>query len=517
MDLNKGRYHKIIAFTIITTLVLMRFYLLGYSNFKGDEVNTLNLLFSDGNILEQLYSNLKGPGQYILSYSMYLLSNPETNTEFLVRLPYATANALSLIFVYLSSAKILSKRASLLAITVYGLSGLAIAFGRISQYQSIILLIGSITLWLFTKKRKAHHIYTLGLLHLIGLSFHYDMISIIIPTLIFMKLRKYSIIDLFKYLLILSITLAYYVPYLLSNSAPDVLHYLINDRALGNFGYDSVFYSVKLLSVYHPREWLILMLIGLILWMTRRVWKYSSNFIRFLLSVTLVLVLARYFNETPRRLFIYPSIFLGIGLGIWALYKTYKQKVLTNIFYAEVWFVFSFITYILILKKPLTHIYVILIPASVLVAYGFRKILKNKLYVLLVSYLLIAILSFNYKAFYQLEEEYPWSVKKYIGGHMYQEIAKGEKVRGIFGFPYYRGLENLEADLYKQDGGIEYFISNEEFKVMRYYMRNYQLGENEPHYYIEVLKTKSEPRPNKSNYQKLINNEHYVIYKSIGP
>ena len=77
-----------------------------------------------------------------------------------------------------------------------GLSGLLIAFSRIIQYQSFILLFSVVAIynfWKFLESEKPINLIVLSIVSGVGLLFHYDALSFIVPVmLILFSTKRYK-------------------------------------------------------------------------------------------------------------------------------------------------------------------------------------------------------------------------------------------------------------------------------------------------------------------------------------
>ncbi len=87
-----------IIFLIVVTLWL-RFANLGYSDFQGDEIKALYLPTSGQSFTQFLFDQRKGPTQFVITYLLNLVDPLYTN-QLLLRLPFAIASALAVLFFY---------------------------------------------------------------------------------------------------------------------------------------------------------------------------------------------------------------------------------------------------------------------------------------------------------------------------------------------------------------------------------------------------------------------------------
>src|SRR5690606_3911086 len=129
------------------------------------------------------------------------------------------------------------------------------------------------------RSRPNSYLLLSGFSSALGLLFHYDSLSYIIPIALylFVRNRKQSYI----YLLGLLPILVFYIPYIFSPNFGNTYEYIFGDRISGVFHFDSVHYGVKLLRIYHPDEYLILLAVGLILYF----WNISKTSSKYILTI----------------------------------------------------------------------------------------------------------------------------------------------------------------------------------------------------------------------------------------
>jgi hypothetical protein len=97
---------------------------------------------------------------------------------------------------------------------------------------------------------------------------------------------------------------------------------------------------------------------------------------------------------------------------------------------------------------------------------------------------------------------------------MYKGISKGEIVRGIFGFPYFRSLGTLSSDIdsLNKNQQIRFYTSNEKFDRIKFYLPKYSWDENAPHYYIYVKDNHNFNNTKRPVIEPLLENKYYAIY-----
>ncbi len=131
---------------ILTLASIYRFPALGYSEFQGDEAKILlkvqELIAGDHDII---FRHKKGPGEVLLTAATGVMTG--RMNELGVRLPFAVAGLAAVGAIYLAGRVMFGGRAGLVACFLAAINGYLIAFSRIMQYQSIVLLFAVLCLY----------------------------------------------------------------------------------------------------------------------------------------------------------------------------------------------------------------------------------------------------------------------------------------------------------------------------------------------------------------------------------
>ena len=500
---------------------LSLFYNLQYSNFQGDEANVIKTsLLENSHLIKFLGNQVKAPGQYFVVYGLSHIS-PGVVEELFYRTPFALAALLAVYSFFLLADRVFSETSQrYLAITLFIGSGLIIGLSRIVQYQSFVLLFTSLTAFYFLKYiDEKNKIYWTAFFSSLGLLFHYDILSITIPILIYLSIKKkYNDTILLAGFNAIFGLLAF-IPVLFASNISNTLNYLVGKRINSNEQYDSVYYSWKLLSIYHSLIYLLIFITGLIINAFNSASKNIQN-LRFKnLSVieeasavlSIAFIYLRFVHQTPSKMLFLLSV---LAFGLWfliGLIRHSREKIYLFIF---LWFMFSFGFYFLIMTKPLTHIFNVIMPASLYATYGYSKILNRKFQNILAATVLIFSANFNYAAFLNHDPEYPWSYKSYLAGKMNSEVASGKEIDGIFGFPYNRSWERIESDLVRERmfTQIPRYTTNEKSKISEYYLKNFENSNEKPFYYIYIKRPQSLNRNDPPDGQFIKENENYSLY-----
>ncbi len=205
---------------------------LGWSDFQGDEAYVLML--ARGVLHGQpdsLLVHMKGPVEALLPAGLMALTG--TITEWLARLPFALAGLGVLLGVALLARRLIGgdrgAAVGVLAVALLSLDGFLIAFSRIVQYQSIVLLMAVAALWLAWRfaagaEPGSRYLYASACCAAVGALAHYDG-AFIAPALAWMvflgaRRRSWGVVRTLRAalgptLLGLVLCLSFYLPFVL--------------------------------------------------------------------------------------------------------------------------------------------------------------------------------------------------------------------------------------------------------------------------------------------------------------
>lgn len=166
-------------------ILLAAFFLraanLHYSEFQGDEALAM---IAAAEALEghenALFLRSKGPGEILLPAALWRLTG--TISEPIARLPFTTAALFAVATIYLIGQAIGGQRAGWLAAGFFAFNGFMIAFGRIVQYQALVVWLSALA-FLMAVRWQTHRQNRLALLSGlflgVGLLAHYDAILVL--------------------------------------------------------------------------------------------------------------------------------------------------------------------------------------------------------------------------------------------------------------------------------------------------------------------------------------------------
>jgi 4-amino-4-deoxy-L-arabinose transferase-like glycosyltransferase len=399
MELRNNTLTTLQLILLTGVSLVLRLVNLGYSNLQGDEILIL-CRFSDYKTPVQflvfLLSQRKGPVQYLITCA-FSLFDPTFSSELALRLPFAIANLLALACFFLLVYRLFTLQIAIYSSFLFAVNGIFIAFARIIQYQSFVILGGvvgilALTLALQDEKWRIAGIYLGSISAALSLLAHFDAAFFLPPMALlvlhwwlkfrdqpdFARLRMHLIAAaaLFAFLV-----LAFYAAYVL-RLGPSQLSYWEN-RRVGDS--TNIF---RLFQFYNP---------GPVLWLV-----------------------------------------LGCVLtGLTRLRKSISWQVILA------WFLPSLIFMVLLFKDSRTHAYTYMLPLFIVAGIGIdamigwlQTLFRGKTFQVAQAAVLAIFLMFSYISyaiFIDHSPEYPWYPKRVMGMQF-----DGGFVAGTFGFPYAR-------------------------------------------------------------------------------
>lgn len=482
--LHKFRSKKVdlpLAITLSVAFIL-RFVSLGYSDFQGDEIKALFLPDGSTSISEFLLTQRKGPIQFLVTFLVKLIDPLYTN-QFLVRLPFAIAGFLAVYYFYKLIKYHFNEKIAFYSSLLLATSGFFVAFSRITQYQSFVILFSvlclySLTIAVHNPKMKIKGLYLSMFFWALSILSHYDGVFIL-PAVLMLLVQWVKNSDLsFKpkaktvtlsFALFAALNLLFYIPFALYLSQ-DTKDYW-SGRLVGNAS-SKISSSYYLFSVYHP--------------------IYVIHFyLAFFATAVSVLLLALSPSLVEK---LFSKIFLIKSFFSVAKNMLIKEIGLAKIFTLIFWFALPFMFWELVVYIPGTHIYTYLLPTFVILAIGISFLeevwltLTNKIRiikpVLIKNILLCTVFTFlalqSYFVFVDSSVEYPWQQEKFLLWTMHTPNATYHL--SLFGFPYFRDWESI-AEFVSRYPNVSAYSTNERESIARHYV-NLQKDTDKAGFYI---------------------------------
>lgn len=427
--------NKLIALQIVLLIavsLLLRFASLGYSNLQGDEILTLCRVSdhkSSYQFLAYLLRQAKGPVQYLITCAFSIV-DPTFSSELALRLPFALANLLALACFFVLVYRLFTLQIAVYASFLFAANGIFIAFARIVQYQSFVLLGGvagilGLSLSLKDEKWRVPGLYLGFTAAAMSVLAHFDAAFFMPPMAVlvlhwwmkfrhqpgFARLRAHLIAAA---TLFLFLVLGFYIPYVL-RLGPARLSYWEN-RFIGDS--TNIF---RLFQFYNP---------GPVLWIC--LGAVLVGFTRIRTSIRWQVVVAW---------FLPPLIFMSI-----------------------------------IFNDSRTHAYTYILPLFIVAGVGIdavlgwlQTLLRGNSFRIAQTVVLAVLLIFSYisySIFIDHDPEYPWSPKRVLGMRF-----EGGFVAGTFGFPYSREWRDIGRWFENLPDNEELvMVTNEKRQIASFYM-----------------------------------------------
>ncbi|MFN2285611.1 MAG: glycosyltransferase family 39 protein [Anaerolineae bacterium] len=177
-SVNPLSYKAILV--LLVGAALLRLPNLAYSEFQGDEAVVMRRA---ARVLvghkEELFLHAKGPVEILTVMPLWALSG--TLTEWQARLPYALAGMLAVAAVAVLTSQYFNKRAGMLAGMLLVVNGFLVAFGRIVQYQNLVVTMGAlglVALIAYARHGRLLDLLLSAVFIAYGLLTHYDTVLV---------------------------------------------------------------------------------------------------------------------------------------------------------------------------------------------------------------------------------------------------------------------------------------------------------------------------------------------------
>ena len=390
---------------LVGALVLLTLFLrwpnLGYKEFQGDEgiimARAAAMLTGDD---AELFIHQKGPIEILLPLTLWGGGGPIT--EFWARLPFWWGSLLLIGALVWLGSRWFSLRIGLLAGMLFVLNGFALAFSRIVQYQTFVMLWGVLAIIfadVYRENGRKEDLWLTAVFLAGGLLAHYDAVLVLpaIGWLVWPRLWPLSRLDWRAWgggLLFGGGLLGlFYLPFVLNPNFGRTGSYLFNNRLGGS----------------------------LLSWSGPEVWQMATfyNSLYYILGLVLLLFFAAGWHNRQSRRWIAAWLYFLVPLGF----------------------------YLVIVADPRTHVYTFFPGAAVLSAVGLEKInmrLKQAGSMgplagsLLLTFFILVSALYPYLLFIEtsVERQRNWVEARPVG---YPTTFAEPPLYGLFGFPYQAG------------------------------------------------------------------------------
>jgi 4-amino-4-deoxy-L-arabinose transferase-like glycosyltransferase len=425
---------------ILLVLILATFLRLAnldYKEIQGDEgiimARAAAVISGDDT---ELFLHQKGPMEILLPAIGWIAT--EAVNDFWLRLPFAWAGIITVSGVFILTRRWFGQSAGLISSLLFAIGGFGIAFSRIVQYQSLVMLWGILAVICADRYQKDSRLGDLLLAVVFtsgALLAHYDAL-LIVPALAWLILKGWNIEakKRFKEIILVGVIgfillSLFYIPFILSPNFAHTFGYLVGDR-LG-LGSGSGAYS----GMGAIRGW--------------------------------------------QMITFYNSTWYVVGLFILAIAGMVSLVLKRRQFAAILYFAVPILFYGLVVEDPRTHLYTVFIPSTVLAGYGAREIWLNiqlrqskPLESVMLAFAIIWLLIVTLYPIYLFVEVDPerqrtWEENRPLPW-LYWTTWSEPPDFGLFGFPHQAGWRAAH-ELVRSDEELLY-ISNEEEEITNWYM-----------------------------------------------
>lgn len=499
---------------IVLLASFFRFTFLGYSEFQDDEAKIV--LKAAGAIQgrdDVLFLHKKGPAEILIPAVFYSLMD-RTN-EFAARLPFALANLLGIVVVYLIGREMFNDFVGLVAALLLSINGYFVAFSRIVQYQSVVFLMMALSILcyyrFYREETNGRPYATLGALFLgVGLLAHYDAVFAL-PIIAYLCLKKSRLRPssfksdlpslLVSWLIILCLLSAFYVPLIRHPFFEEAQMYLTARTMAG----DRIFYNnlndfFSMSTVYNSTYYFVFLTVLLAMMVVIQLYKVSPG-----KSVGILLPLL--FIAGLGTMFISPSMWqIGrldcaiVFFVVFLIVLLFSRRPSPEVKASLLWWALPFLFYAFLVASPRTHFYVSFPPWALMGGIAWDRIRELKLgswkleignwtldfglwtWSFVMLYVICAY--YIYSVFVQHNPEYkrtyPEHRNRYYWTFYGDELPQQQ---GWFGFPYRAGWKVI-GYLYKAGILRGDYDSNEEAYITRWYTRGELRCSYNPQYYF---------------------------------
>ncbi|MEI7771545.1 MAG: glycosyltransferase family 39 protein, partial [Chloroflexales bacterium] len=490
----------------------LRLPLLGAAELQGDEAYVLMLArgirYGQPDIL---FVHMKGPVEALLPAGPLVITG--VVTEWAARLPFAVAGLALIVGVWALAGRLIGGRAGgaagLVAACALAVDGFLIAFSRIVQYQSVIMLLTVAAVWLcwrFYEGAERPRRYLLGAAFCVGVATlaHYDG-ALSAPALAWLVVvggrrrgwsaRQWAAELAGPVALGLLLTLSFYLPFVLHEHFARTLDHLETRSGQGGAGpalYNSLIGYAELAGFYSFPAAIVsaglALLGGLASWLAI-----------YLRPRALGLALAALLAGGGLIAALAPQIFAigdGRSLAVLAIAPpiiglALAPRLPAGMRALVIWFATPFIVMAFLFADPRTHFYTMHLPGALLAGLAVARLyaaLRRAPWLRAAlaaggAALLIAALPYAYLIFLRQRPEYQ---RRYpdTRAAIYRPLT-GDTLAddGYFGFPQQDGWKAVAALFQRGElrGTVD---SNQELFTSGWYLRGQFMCAVKPDYYV---------------------------------
>ena len=473
-----GRWRLAAGSFVLLAAAAFRLAHLGYSEFQGDEgivmMRAAQAIAGDD---AQLFYHQKGPVEVLLPIATWTLSG--RINEWQARLPFAFAGLVGVVAIYLLGRRWFGGRSGTIAALLLAINGYFVGFGRVVQYQSIVLAattLALLALWRWSRTGRRRWLLIGAALLAFGLLAHYDA-ALALPAAAYLVGRRLwqdrarwrvLVADvLAAAVLALGLLALFYLPFVGNPSFSKTFGYLSAAR-IGTGGplYNNLLSSLPLATFYNSTYYLIVVAL-LITAFSFRSFRRLGRLIP--AACYLLLVLSFVLHDSRIEVWVGPV--LG-SLLITLLLSPYSSPPSRA---GWLWFGAPFLFYYFLVWDPRTHVLNVFPGAVLLSASALDRLLSqigDKRWYALAQYAALAVFIFLAYYPYLMFIRHDPEIKRTWPAHQPVAYWRPDPVPlfGYFGYPYRAGWKVV--GVLAEEGILAgVYASNEESEVTDWYTR----------------------------------------------
>lgn len=489
--------------SVVCLSSLFRLVNLGYSEFQGDEgvimVRAAGVLTGDP---DPLFLHQKGPLEVLTPVATWALSG--TISEWQARLPFSMAGVVGVLAVALLGVHLLNRQAGLVGGLILTINGYFVGFGRIVQYQSLVLMttaLGLLAVWRWRERGEERWLLAGSGLLACGLLAHYDA-SLALPAALYLIVQRLHHRDTegtemigggtfshrfplcspwrkihlaLRRSLVLAAAIGatvlalFYLPYALHPNFAKTLAYLRAERVgTGGPVYNNLLSTLPLTTLYNSTYYVVGLgvLVAAAGFRPFRRWGLAVP----ALCLT-ALVLATWAGAgAETRIGPYGAV---AAVVVWLGAIVFSHRITPGERALWLWFGVPFLFHCFLVWDPRTHVLNVFPAASLLAAGTLTPLLYGgagrgvRVITLLALYVLCGYYVWMMFVDHTPEYRRTWPEHRSpIYWTPYDELPRF----GLFGFPYRAGWKAVGA-LVAEGERDGVYASNEEEEITRWYMR----------------------------------------------
>ncbi len=322
-----------------------------------------------------LFQHKKGPLELLVVMATWSLTG--ISSEWMTRLPFAWASLLALIGVFLIGRRLDRSHAGGLATCLLAVEGYLVAFGRITQYQSVVLLFSILAfLCLLIYYQSRHPALLLLAAASMGVGFlaHYDIIFVL-PAVLFLLgarlwqdrnqgWRMWAPVVAAGFLGIGLVAL-FYVPFFNSGYVDQTAAYI--GRRIGSSIHNNLWTTFKLTLVYDSIYLVMILIMGVSL----HLWVLASRFGNWAKAALIVLLVLGESALLRPNLWLFAGVSIAILpfilLFVGAFFAPRQRLELRAVW---VWMAIPSLFYLFLVEEAYTHVHIFFTPWALLAAIG---------------------------------------------------------------------------------------------------------------------------------------------------